>query len=113
MYIRKKEVKDATYYQAVEGYRDAAGRVRHRTIISLGQCATIDDAIAETRREERRIRHRLGVRKGQSVDTTRISYMSATAKKAFERLCVRLTQQEERRDALQKVATTFPVDTTD
>ena len=111
MYIRKKEVKGGTYYQAVEGYRDAAGRVRHRTIISLGRCATIDEAIAENRREERRLRYRLGVRKGQSVDTTK-SYMSATVKKSRERLVARLTQQEERREQLRKVATAFSVDTT-
>ena len=111
MYIRKKEVKGGTYYQAVEGYRDAAGRVRHRTIISLGQCATIDEAIAETKRQERRIRRRLGVRIGEPVDTTK-SYMSATRKKYVERQLARLTQQEERRDALRKVAATFSVDTT-
>ena len=59
MYIRKKAVKSETYYQVIEGFRDASGRVRHRNIISLGRCPTIAAAIAKTQRVEARVQRRL------------------------------------------------------
>lgn len=46
MFVRAKTVKGRTYYQAVETYRDEDGRVRHRTLGSLGTHATIAAARA-------------------------------------------------------------------
>src|SRR3954447_13846248 len=47
MFVRSKVVKGHTYYQLVEGYRDGSGRVRHRTVASLGREPTIRDALDE------------------------------------------------------------------
>jgi hypothetical protein len=41
MFVRAKKVKRRVYYQLVQGYRDEAGRVQHRTITSLGTCPTL------------------------------------------------------------------------
>src|SRR5262249_8813214 len=46
MFIRSKVVKGRTYYQVVESYRDC-GRVRQRTLASLGTHPTIEGARAE------------------------------------------------------------------
>ncbi len=54
MFIRGKIVKDNTYYQVVESYRDADGKVRHRNVVSLGQNATVDAAIKDAKRMIRR-----------------------------------------------------------
>ncbi len=43
-FIRSKQVNGATYYSLVESFRQN-GKVRQRVIVSLGQCATIDEAI--------------------------------------------------------------------
>jgi hypothetical protein len=43
-FIRHKQVNGTTYYSLVESVREN-GRVRQRVIVSLGQCATIDEAI--------------------------------------------------------------------
>ena len=43
-FIRRKQVNGATYYSLVESVR-ANRRVRQRVIVSLGQCATIDEAL--------------------------------------------------------------------
>lgn len=51
MFVRSKVVKGHTYYQAVQGYRDESGLVRHRTVASLGREPTLEGAIkAEQRR---------------------------------------------------------------
>jgi len=34
------------YYAVVESYRES-GRIRQRTIVSLGQCSTVTEAIEE------------------------------------------------------------------
>ena len=47
MFVRSKVVKGHTYYQLVEGYRDGAGKVRHRTVMSLGRSPTVRDALDE------------------------------------------------------------------
>src|SRR4051812_41077115 len=47
MFVRSKTVKGRKYYQVIETYRDG-GKVRHRTIVSLGQHPTIEDAYQET-----------------------------------------------------------------
>src|SRR4051794_13823315 len=47
MFVRSKTVKGRKYYQVIETYRDG-GKVRHRTIASLGQHPTIEDAYQET-----------------------------------------------------------------
>ncbi len=48
MFIRSKVVKGRTYYQAVESYRDSKdGRVRQKTLASLGTHPTIEPAFRE------------------------------------------------------------------
>jgi hypothetical protein len=46
MFVRSKVVKGRTYYQAIETYR-SFGKVRHRTLASLGTCPTVEDAYHE------------------------------------------------------------------
>jgi hypothetical protein len=52
MFIRSKVVRDRTYYQAIESYREA-GPVRHRTLASLGTHPTIEEARAAALKEYR------------------------------------------------------------
>jgi hypothetical protein len=59
MFIRRKVVKGQTYYQAVEGYRDEQGRVRHRNLAALGRSPTPDAAVAVARKDLRRLQARL------------------------------------------------------
>lgn len=56
MFIRSKTVGGRTYYQVVQGWREG-GRVRHRTIASLGRSPTIELALdaAESQREAARL----------------------------------------------------------
>lgn len=97
MYIRKKTVKSEAYYQVIEGFRDASGRVRHRNIISLGRCPTIEAAIARTERVEARVRRRL-------AELPEGAELSEPVRAERDRLAARLTRQAERRAALQQVA---------
>jgi hypothetical protein len=46
MFVRSKVVKGRTYYQVVESYR-SGGKVRHRTLASLGTCPTVEEAYHE------------------------------------------------------------------
>ena len=59
MYTRQKELRGVKYFQLVHGYRDEQGRVRHRTIMSLGRCPTVTDAIHDAKTEMRIIRREL------------------------------------------------------
>jgi hypothetical protein len=104
MYIRSKVVKGATYYQVVDGYRDAEGRVRHRTVASLGRCPTIEEAILQIGATEARIRRRLAKLPEAGL--------SRTLRTKRDRLAARLTQQGARRTVLQEVAKAGSVDTT-
>jgi hypothetical protein len=52
MFIRSKPAGGRTYYQAVESYRDN-GRVRHRTLASLGTHSTIEEARTAALKEYR------------------------------------------------------------
>jgi alkanesulfonate monooxygenase SsuD/methylene tetrahydromethanopterin reductase-like flavin-dependent oxidoreductase (luciferase family) len=97
VFIRKKTVKGATYYQAVEGYRDAAGRVRHRNVVSLGQCATVDEALAEVKRVHRSLRRWL-----TSWSAFAIHHPRHASK--IERRRSRLAQLQARRATLEEVA---------
>jgi hypothetical protein len=45
MYIRSKMVKGHTYYFVVQGRREG-GKVRQRTIVSLGRHCTLTEALA-------------------------------------------------------------------
>ncbi len=58
MYIRRKVVKGQTYYQLVEGFRDG-GKVRHKTLASLGTASTLAEARADLKRQVARLRRRL------------------------------------------------------
>jgi len=104
MYVREKLVKGQYYYQMVEGYRDAAGRVRHRTIISLGQNPTIEEALDEAKRLERRDRRRLKTLEHMFTDPATIP---GCARRETDRLRLRLTRHPERRAALQEAAKRF------
>jgi hypothetical protein len=104
LYIRAKIVKDAIYYQVVEGYRDGTGRVRHRNVIALGQSPDIEAAIEETRRLERRDRRRLKILESTFPDPATIP---GRARRETERLRARLTRQQEYRAALQEVSKRF------
>jgi hypothetical protein len=53
MFIRGRIVKDELYFAVIQGYRDEAGRVRHRTIVSLGRCEDVEGAIATATRKDR------------------------------------------------------------
>ena len=48
MFVRRKSAKGRDYYQVVEGFRDAEGKVRHRNIAALGRSPTIQGAIDAT-----------------------------------------------------------------
>lgn len=49
MYIRSKVVKGAEYFQVVQGVREG-GRVRHRTLVSLGRHPTVAEALEHEKR---------------------------------------------------------------
>ena len=90
MYIRGKIVKDALYFQVVEGYRDDAGRVRQRNIIALGQCEDIDEALDQVARDNARCKRRLKKldEMWQSVET-----VPGWARRETERLRAALARQ--------------------
>ncbi|HYE00790.1 MAG TPA: hypothetical protein VEH84_15520 [Alphaproteobacteria bacterium] len=48
MFLRAKKVAGRLYYQVVETYRDG-GRVRHRSIVSLGTAPSLEAAAARLR----------------------------------------------------------------
>jgi hypothetical protein len=50
MFIRQQTLRGATYYRLVESYRDK-GRTRQRVLISLGQASTLEEAIANEKRQ--------------------------------------------------------------
>ncbi len=56
MFIRERLVNGASYFSVVESYRDG-GRVRQRTVVSLGQSATIKEAIADCANLEQAYAH--------------------------------------------------------
>jgi hypothetical protein len=58
VFVRSRKAKGSTYYAVVESYREA-GKVKHRHVVALGTCPTVEDAIGATRREVRRARRRL------------------------------------------------------
>jgi hypothetical protein len=63
MFIRSKVVKGFTYYFVVEGRR-VEGKVRQRTLVSLGRHATLPEALEAARRElthRRRERSKLAI----------------------------------------------------
>jgi hypothetical protein len=49
-YVRKKRVDDYTYYQLVEGYREA-GKVKQRVLVHLGIYKTVDKALEKLPRD--------------------------------------------------------------
>ncbi len=60
MFIRQKTVKGETYYQAVETYRDD-GKVRHRTVASLGRHSDPAVAIKTQKRMIRTFQRKLNI----------------------------------------------------
>jgi hypothetical protein len=56
MFIRQRDVNGTAYFSIVETFRDG-GKVHQRTVVSLGQCPTIDEAIAECRGWAEQYRH--------------------------------------------------------
>src|SRR5947209_8420089 len=60
MFIRSKIAKGTEYYQVVHGYRDESGRVRQRTVASLGRCPTVEDAIKAEKKKLSKLRRDRG-----------------------------------------------------
>jgi hypothetical protein len=104
VYVRAKVVKGGTYYQVVEGYRDEAGRVRHRNIISLGRNEEIDWAIEECVSRIRSDQRRLRILEEQFRQA---DAMPGWGQRKTARLRARLTRHKERRAALMDVAKRF------
>ncbi len=114
MYIRRKTVRGKDYYQMVEGYRDDAGKVRHRTIISLGRSATLVDANEALKRNITRTRRELSRLKRQYAATYNFPAEDPIYKnlaKVWKRDAARiarverwLTQQTEKLASVEAVA---------
>ena len=96
MFIRAKIVKNEMYFSLVQGYRDEAGRVRHRTIISLGRCDEVDWAIDEATRTIGRCRRRLKRLEGAELN--------ATLARDHARLTAKLAKQKAYRAHLRELA---------
>jgi hypothetical protein len=95
MFIRSKTLKGTTYYEVVEGYRDASGRVRHRNVISLGQSPTIAGAYRDAWQRQASCRRQLK----QLSQTT--GEVPAAVRRKIERIERALAQQQARLDALR------------
>jgi hypothetical protein len=106
MYIRRKEVKGGTYYQVVEGYRDA-GRVRHRTVASLGRSPTIADAIKVEERALTAAKRELEKARAW-FPSLPLSDQPRWALAKIERLQRQLTQRQERLDRYRQLARRGP-----
>lgn len=102
MYIRSKVVEGRTYYQIVQGYRDEAGKVRHRTIASLGRSPTIADAIAVEKKAITRLKTELTRLQSYFPPASAIPPVLL---KRIELVSTRLTQRDERLTELRRVAT--------
>lgn len=50
MFIRSRTAKGTTYYQVIATYRDDDGKVRHRTVLSIGRHPTPAIALAAARK---------------------------------------------------------------
>ena len=109
MYVRAKVVKGATYYQLVEGYRDDTGRVRHRTLVSLGRHPTVADALKATDREVRRLRRALETERDLWPASSARSPRSVARLAVLERQVARV---EERRQRLRGLLDPIVDDTT-
>lgn len=59
MFIRSKTVNGQTYYALVRGVRDG-GKVRHETIVSLGTCPTLAEALKAEQQELARLNRERG-----------------------------------------------------
>ena len=94
MYIRRKTVRGKDYYQMVEGYRDDAGKVRHRTIISLGRSATLVDANEALKRNITRTRRELSRLKRQYAATYNFPAEDPIYRKAGNRDAARIARVE-------------------
>jgi hypothetical protein len=97
MFIRRKVAKGETYYQAVEGYRDEQGRVRHRTVASLGRSATPDEAVVVARKNLRRLQTRLA----KFEPSARYSKQFGRRVDGLRSRMARLTQQLKRLQTLR------------
>jgi hypothetical protein len=100
MYIRRKTVKCREYYQLVEGYRDDAGKVRHRTLASLGTSATIPDAIKAA---ELVVRRATRVLKRLETLYPEGTYRRPRVLERLEALRLQLTQHIGRRERLKEL----------
>lgn len=92
----------AGYYQVVEGYRDfdwnrgrslIRTRVRHRTVISLGKCPTVAEAIEHGKRDRANVARELDERERAS----------GPPRSRIARLRSRLTRHETRLAKLEEI----------
>jgi len=99
VFIRRKTVRGYDYFQIVEGYRDDHGRVRHRTVASLGHNPTIKAALTSMARDDRRDAKELERYRKVGSDTW-VPPATVRAIAAAER---RIAQRAEKRAALKAI----------
>jgi hypothetical protein len=107
MFIRAKEVKGELYYQMVESFRDG-GKVRHRTIMSLGQSATIAKAIESSKREVTQLKRRLN---GMNLQPGWQHEFSGELGRSIDGMKRQLKRHEERLVKLLEVAARYDLET--
>jgi hypothetical protein len=117
MFIRSKVVRDGTYWQVVEGYRDAGGAVKHRNVVSLGRHPTIAEALAAEKRHLTRLkRHLTRLKRGHGISITNPSLAQAHKYVAMDRQIAASAAKVETLTRLASVPTpkrrTASVDTT-
>jgi len=106
MFIRRKVVRGVTYYAVVQNCRTGSGRVKQRTVVSLGQHSTIagrttpsSRVAAQSSRECRqrgRRQRRNGIFLFQDVDTGRLLYLPVgeTAQKRVDKFAKQIEKLE-------------------
>jgi hypothetical protein len=105
MFIRRKVVRGVTYYAVVQNCRTGSGRVKQRTVVSLGQHSTIAVALRQAREwraihqenaERGRRQRRNGIFLFQDVDTGRLLYLPVgeTAQKRVDKFAKQIEKLE-------------------
>ena len=104
MFIRRKIVKGETYYQVVETYRDGA-QVRHRNIVSLGQCPTPQEALKSALREIKYYEWELAA-------LSSVRYLKPKNEKRCAYLERKISEQRDKVSRLETAIKVLVVDTT-
>ncbi len=104
MFIRRKIMRGETYYQVVETYRDGA-RVRHRNIVSLGQCPTPQEVLKSALR---RIKHY----EWELAALSPVRYLKSKNEKRCDYLENKISEQRDKVSRLETAIKGLVVDTT-